>query len=100
MGEKRTFFDHPPEEVKDEEEEEEVVAEGENKKEEEEKKIRYENVKLTSLDIVAYAYLKEEIVNTSGSHEVKHLIQHYKNLVRFVTFIEGYLNHVKTNGIS
>ena len=51
------------------------------------------------MDIVAYAYLKEELVNTSKSHEVAHLTKNYKNLVKFVQFIEAYLAHIKTNGL-
>ena len=40
--------------------------------------------KLTSLDVIAYAYLKEELVNTMEAKEVGYMKEHYKNLVEFV----------------
>lgn len=36
---------------------------------------------------MVYAYLKEELVNTPGSHEVNHLKQKFPNLIKFVEFI-------------
>lgn len=39
---------------------------------------------MTSLDILAYAILKEELVNTPESNEVRDLNVNYPNLVTFV----------------
>mmetsp|Transcript_12921 Transcript_12921/g.20031 ORF Transcript_12921/g.20031 Transcript_12921/m.20031 type:complete len:109 (-) Transcript_12921:361-687(-) len=44
--------------------------------------------KLTSFDILAYVYLKEELVNTPDSVEVKYLTEKFKNLVKFVKFMD------------
>lgn len=43
--------------------------------------------KLSSFDILVYAYLKEELVNTPCSPEVSHLKQKFPNLLKFVEFI-------------
>lgn len=59
-----------------------------------------ENVKLTSLDIVAWAYLKEELVNTPGSHEVNYLRKTFPNLLKFVEFMDLYLEQIKAKGLS
>lgn len=71
---KRTFFDQQPpiEEAK----------EGES--------LEVPPPLLTSLDIMAYAYLKEELVNNRESAEVRHLVQHMPNLIRFVEFLDAY----------
>lgn len=105
LGEKRTFFDHKVlheelkegdngmlEELKDDGEERQddqpvpsirVVAVDESKP------------KITSLDIVAWAYLKEEIVNTSASQEVKELREKYPNLVTFVGYMDRYFEEIE-----
>ena len=106
LGEKRTFFDHKVlheelkegdngllEELKDDGEERQdgdlpvpsnrVVALDESKP------------KITSLDIVAWAYLKEEIVNTSASQEVKELRDKYPNLVAFVGYMDRYFEEIE-----
>ena len=46
---------------------------------------------MTSLDIVAWAYLKEEIVNTPESAEVKYMQENFPNLVKFVENMDKYL---------
>lgn len=43
---------------------------------------------LTSLDIVAWAYLKEELTNTKDAQLVKYMREQYSNLVRFVEYID------------
>ena len=48
-------------------------------------------MRLTSLDIVAWAFLKEELVNTKETHIVKHLKERYPNLLRFTQFMDDYL---------
>lgn len=49
--------------------------------------------KLTSLDIVAYAFLKEELINTPDSKEVEYLKTNFKNLVNFVEYMDQLLDH-------
>jgi hypothetical protein len=61
LGEKRVFFDHPPEEFKLDDE----LMFGEMSA----RNLRHAELEksqpiISSLDIIAYAYLKEEIVNT------------------------------------
>jgi hypothetical protein len=77
---KRTFFDNRPpiEEVK---EGELPIFLQENE----------QPPLLTSLDIMAYAYLKEELINTTKSPIVAHLKQAFPNLIRFVAYIDNYL---------
>lgn len=43
---------------------------------------------------MCWAYLKEELVNTPESQEVKHLKEKYPNLVRFVDYVDKYLEKV------
>jgi len=50
---------------------------------------------LTSLDIVAWAYLKEELVNTPDSAEVAYLKQHFPNLIAFVAYLDTLLAGVQ-----
>jgi hypothetical protein len=50
---------------------------------------------LTSLDIVAWAYLKEELVNTPDSAEVAYLKQHFPNLIAFVHYLDTLLAGVQ-----
>ncbi len=71
LGNKRTFFDKqlPNEESTDDEVEVERSGTPD------------ELPKLTSFDILAYVYLKEELVNTPDSVEVKYLSEKYGNLV-------------------
>lgn len=77
LGEgKRTFFDGQEEELK----------EGHMAQEQPRPPVR-----LTSLDIVAWAYLKEELTNTKETQIVKHLRDRYPNLLRFVQFIDEYV---------
>jgi hypothetical protein len=40
---------------------------------------------------VAWAYLKEELVNTSDSAEVKYMKEHFQNLITFVDYIDSIL---------
>jgi hypothetical protein len=80
LGEhKRTFFDNKPPI-------EEAKEEGE--------RIEVQPPMLTSLDIVAYAYLKEELVNQRESPVVVHLVKTYGNLVKFVEYMDSYLTRV------
>ena len=51
---------------------------------------------MTSLDIVAWAYLKEELTNTSDAKEVKYLNEHFPNLVKFTGFIDGYFESLRS----
>ena len=81
-GEKRTFFDQPEEEVKE-------GADGVPIDLQQLPSI--DNVRLTSLDIVAWSYLKEELVNTADSKEVKFLKESFPNLVKFVSFMDDFL---------
>ena len=46
------------------------------------------DLRLSSLDITAYAYLKEELVNTEDSAEVKYLKDKCPNLMRFFSLME------------
>ena len=46
------------------------------------------DLRLSSLDITAYAYLKEELVNTEDSAEVKYLKEKCPNLMRFYSLME------------
>ena len=48
------------------------------------------SVDISSLDIVAWCYLKEELVNTSESKEVAYLKEKFSNLIKFVTFMDTY----------
>jgi len=52
--------------------------------------------KLTSLDVVAWAYLKEELVNTPDSAEVNYMKEHFPNLITFVDFMDNYLGGIET----
>ena len=52
--------------------------------------------KLASLDIVAWAYLKEEIVNTPESAEVKYMRENFPNLIKFVENIDNFLKHLES----
>ena len=81
--EKRTFFDQPEEEVK---EAPQIDPRG--------------PPALTSLDIVAWAFLKEELVNTKESTVVKHLKERYPNLVRFTNFMDAYLKDYSGDKLS
>ena len=44
---------------------------------------------LTAFDLVVYAYLKEEIVNTSESEMVKYLQENCSKLVKFVSHMDN-----------
>ena len=93
LGDKRTFFDkHMYEEIKQVDPAELVFNEEiEEIKEEEVVPVpapKQEVPQLTSLDIVAWAYLKEELINTPDSQEVKDLKAKYPNLVAFVNFMD------------
>ncbi len=73
------FFDHPPEELKENEESKEGAI---NQEQDHSNVNALESVvieqmpKITSLDIVSYAFLKEELVNTPEAAEVK--IRYFK----------------------
>lgn len=43
---------------------------------------------ISSFDILVYAYLKEELVNTPDSSEVKFLRLNFKELAKFVDFMD------------
>ena len=87
LGDKRTFFDHKmQEEIK----EEAVFIEGGERV-----KFVEELPKITSLDIVAWAYLKEEIVNTGESQEVKDLKEKYPALVGFVKYMDEFFERIE-----
>lgn len=53
---------------------------------------------ITSLDIVAWAYLKEEMVNTPESQEVKDLREKYPNLVKYVEYMDKMLREIESSG--
>lgn len=59
--------------------------------------IKLEMPQITSLDIVAWAYLKEEMVNTPESQEVKDLKEKYPNLIRFVTYMDTTFKDIETS---
>lgn len=71
LGDKRTFFDQQIyEEIKQIEEGELVINEEMEEIKEQEIPVpvlKYEDPQITSLDIVAWAYLKEELINTPYS---------------------------------
>lgn len=61
---------------------------------------------LSSLDIIAYGYLKEELTNTSTSKEVQTYIlmiqvlfmrDNFKNLVQFVKFMDEIFDYWRKN---
>ena len=84
LDDKRTFFDSRPEELK----EGEHVVEGSQL-------VELDPPKITSLDLIVWAYLKEELINTPGSKEVAYLKDKFKNLINFVKFMDGYLSEPK-----
>ncbi len=45
---------------------------------------------------MAWAYLKEELVNTPNSSEVLYLKQHFPNLIAFVAYIDTVLSGIET----
>lgn len=53
---------------------------------------------ITSLDIVAWAYLKEEMVNTPESQEVKDLREKYPNLVKYVEYMDKMFREIESSG--
>lgn len=74
---KRVFFDQRiPEEIKEDHNELQQID--------------TISVDISSLDIVAWCYLKEELVNTSESKEVAYLKEKFSNLIKFVTFMDTY----------
>jgi len=77
LGDKRVFFEQPQEELKEPDAPQSEVV-------------------VTSLDLVAWAYLKEELVNTADAEEVKYLKAHFKNLVHFVEFMDAYITKKET----
>ena len=56
---------------------------------------KQEPPQITSLDIVAWAYLKEEIINTPDSQEVKDLKEKYPNLIAFVNRTDAFFKSLK-----
>lgn len=54
------------------------------------------DLRVSSLDLVAYAYLKEELVNTPDSQEVKYLKSNFKNLIKFVDRMDAYFSSETT----
>ena len=46
------------------------------------------DLNLSSLDLTVYAYLKEELVNTDDSAEVKYLKKNCPNLINFVKLMD------------
>lgn len=53
---------------------------------------------ITSLDIVAWAYLKEEMVNTPESQEVRDLREKYPNLVKYVEYMDKMFRQIESSG--
>ncbi len=53
---------------------------------------------ITSLDIVAWAYLKEEMVNTPESQEVRDLREKYPNLVKYVEYMDKMFREIESSG--
>ena len=51
-----------------------------------------EKVRVSFLDLVAYSYLKEELVNTSDSAIVKYLKDSCPKVIKFVDFFDKLLN--------
>ncbi len=56
---------------------------------------KQEPLQITSLDIVAWAYLKEELINTPDSQEVKDLREKYPNLIAFVIFMDAFFKSLE-----
>ena len=46
------------------------------------------DLRISSLDLTVYAYLKEEIVNTEESEEVKYLRSKCPNLMKFYNLMD------------
>tara|TARA_B110000285_G_scaffold158877_1_gene177275 strand:+ start:96 stop:314 length:219 start_codon:yes stop_codon:yes gene_type:complete len=44
---------------------------------------------ISSFDILVYSYLKEEMINTPDSSEVKYLKQEFLELVNFVEYMDS-----------
>ena len=49
-------------------------------------------MRVSFLDLVAYSYLKEELVNTSDSAIVKYLKDNCPKVIKFVDFFDKLLN--------
>lgn len=49
-------------------------------------------MRVSFLDLVAYSYLKEELVNTSDSAIVKYLKDSCPKVIKFVDFFDKLLN--------
>ena len=89
LQDKRVFFDLPREEFKHDEELKEDDEFFRNDKAQPIREIIHETQpRLSSLDIIAYAYLKEELINTPDSKEIIYLKENYTNLVNFVKTID------------
>ena len=89
LQDKRVFFDLPREEFKHDEELKEDDEFFRNDNAQPIREIIHETQpRLSSLDIIAYAYLKEELINTPESKEVIYLKENYANLVNFVKTID------------
>lgn len=50
-----------------------------------------QKVRVSFLDLVAYSYIKEELVNTSDSAIVKYLMDSCPKVIRFVEFFDQLL---------
>lgn len=46
------------------------------------------DLRLSSLDLIVYAYLKEELINTEESEEVKYLKENCPNLMNFYSLMD------------
>lgn len=85
----RTFFDIPRVQQADPQiaqgqDDQEIVPEKEKSFSENLNEGDISDLRFSSLDLIAYAFLKEELVNTGDSAEVKYLKQKCPNLMNFV----------------
>eukprot|EP00347_Sterkiella_histriomuscorum_P004732 403359320 len=55
-----------------------------------EEKITFDRI--SSLDLLVYAYLKEELNNTPNSKETQYLIANFRNLIKFVERIDLFIS--------
>lgn len=95
LHKKRTFFD--PIYRHEEEKQVELVAEEAEAQESVEASLAANpDLRLSSLDFVAYAYLKEELVNTPDSAEVKYLKENCPSLLSFVKLMDMIFSSEKT----
>ncbi|CDW78641.1 UNKNOWN [Stylonychia lemnae] len=114
LADKRTFFDQPQEEFKQgsylNDDENPLFSQDfngnnklfEDRKEEEDEQDQdhQRQIQITSLDIVAYAYLKEELTNIPDSPQVIQMKESYQNLVEFVHKLDIFFASIKQGRVS